>query len=703
MTAEGLDAAFRKASELAATFQANESRYLSADYQEAEARKDFIDKFFIALGWDVNHDVQHNPYAQEVKVEVAHGSSQRRADYAFYIAPNFGDSDVRFYVEAKKPHCNIATADNYFQTIRYGSGSRTPLAVLTDFEQFHVLDSRFKADICRSLSDEYSPYNFATIPIPILGSIYERFLGKIIVATDKRVRVEEKPEVRKAGGVYYTPEYIVRYIVENTVGKLIAGKTPDQIAEMHFADIACGSGSFLLGIYDLLLQYHGNYYNALTGEQRFNCYLRGDCIERDGRLFLSLRKKRDILLNNIYGVDIDAQAVEVTQLSLYLKLLQEETASVRDQLEFRETLLPPLNKNIVCGNSLIGTDILEGQLFPGDEERKLNPMNFEDAFPRIFGRRKATVREGGEPYSAARNLGREGGRRVYPATVEDESRGFDAVIGNPPYVLLQDEFRDDTQLAYFRCKYAVASYKVDTYHLFMERGIRLTKRGGRCSMITPANFLTNNYLAALRRFMLEHSVIDHILVADGGVFHGISVDNAIFVVKAGEATDESFAVIHSTPEASSLREDSRMLISVSEALKQPQVLFTGQRDGKQSVLWGRSQQVSMPLKAVAYVNFGKQLRDRKKFTRDVIEVASAQDIPKGYRPCYTGRDVSRYGIGWGKLACMNSNVARQGGCWDANRQDAKNKLVTRQIGVYPEFGLDQLGYQCLNTVFMVNI
>jgi len=272
MTAEGLDAAFRKASELAATFQANESRYLSADYQEAEARKDFIDKFFIALGWDVNHDVQRNPYAQEVKVEVAHGSSQRRADYAFYIAPNFGDSDVRFYVEAKKPHGNIATADNYFQTIRYGSGSRTPLAVLTDFEQFHVLDSRFKADICRSLSDEYSPYNFATIPIPILGSIYERFLGKVIVATDKRVRVEEKPEVRKAGGVYYTPEYIVRYLVENTVGKLIAGKTPDQIAEMHFADIACGSGSFLLGIYDLLLQYHGNYYNALTGEQRFNCY-----------------------------------------------------------------------------------------------------------------------------------------------------------------------------------------------------------------------------------------------------------------------------------------------------------------------------------------------------------------------------------------------------------------------------------------------
>jgi len=398
MTAQALDEAFERVKDLAATFKTNEARYLSAEYQEAEARKDFIDKFFIALGWDVNHDAQTNPYAQEVKVERIGGASQRRADYAFYLAPNF--RDVRFYVEAKKPRGDIATPDNYFQTIRYGSGSRTPLAVLTDFEQFHILDSRFKADIqtalkrcvrrfhysdysdperfaeiywlfsrealtggflekfaatlprrgkdippphlqsiddafldeleqyretlahafknrnprldsetlteatqrtldrlvfmrfledklieptnlvagiaeaesawpafiaasrrldniyngivfkqhgvldapsfrvdndafayiCQRLSDEHSPYNFDAIPIHILGSIYERFLGKVIVATDKRATVKEKPAVRKAGGVYYTPEYIVRYIVESTVGKLIADKTPDQIA-----------------------------------------------------------------------------------------------------------------------------------------------------------------------------------------------------------------------------------------------------------------------------------------------------------------------------------------------------------------------------------------------------------------------------------------------------------------------------------------
>ncbi len=120
------------------------------------------------------------------------------------------------------------------------------------------MDDKAFRRICESLADPNSPYNFNAIPIHILGSIYERFLGKVI--TDS-ARVEEKPEVRKAGGVYYTPEYIVRYIVENTVGKLIDGKTPAQIAEMRFADIACGSGSFLLGVFDLLLRYHTKFYN----------------------------------------------------------------------------------------------------------------------------------------------------------------------------------------------------------------------------------------------------------------------------------------------------------------------------------------------------------------------------------------------------------------------------------------------------------
>jgi len=661
MTNTSFDIAFDKVKDLVATFKANEARYLSPDYQEAEARKDFIDKFWIALGWDVNHDVQTNPYEQEVKVERGlSAGGQRRADYAFFLAPNF--RDARFFVEAKKPAVQIGTKENHFQVIRYGWNSKTPLGVLTDFEQFHILDCRYKPDIstaleqtvakyhysqysnqdefskiywvfsreavaagslekraaelcehrgkaakrgllpgsyqsidesflqeldehrtalahafksrnprldsetlteitqrtldrlvflrfledkgiepprhmekfceksgawehfitasrrldgiyngvvfkqhaildapnfhvdadafagvCNSLSHTNSPYDFNAIPIHILGSIYERFLGKVIVATDKRVRVEDKPEVRKAGGVYYTPEYIVRYIVENTVGKLIAGKSPDKIAEMKFADISCGSGSFLLGIYDLLLRYHGNYYNAHPKKAR-----KGDCIEHDGKRYLSLRKKREILLNNIYGVDIDAQAVEVCQLSLYLKLLQDETtASAHEhQMEFHETLLPPLNKNIVCGNSLIGTDILESQLFPGDGERKLNPMNFEDAFPEVMKR-----------------------------------GGFDAIVGNPPYGHLLSKEGEE----YIKKRLRSFSPNRDIYVAFIEQALTLLKDEGKLSFIIPSAWLGGVAYRTLRERLCKIS-INEIICLPFDVFKDAYIDTLTFVV-----------------------------------------------------------------------------------------------------------------------------------------------------------------------------
>ena len=159
MTVE-FDKAFEEVRCLVATFRANEARYLLPDYQEAEVRKDFVDKFWIALGWDVNNNEQTNPYEQEVKVErgVLVGASQRRADYAFYLAPNF--HDAQFYVEAKKPCGDIATADNYFQTIRYGWNGRTPLGVLTNFEQFHVLDCRYQPDIATALQRWVSRYHY---------------------------------------------------------------------------------------------------------------------------------------------------------------------------------------------------------------------------------------------------------------------------------------------------------------------------------------------------------------------------------------------------------------------------------------------------------------------------------------------------------------------------------------------------------------
>ena len=202
------------------------------------------------------------------------------------------------------------------------------------------------------------PYIFKEIPVEILGQVYEQFLGKVIRLTaGHQAKVEEKPEVRKAGGVYYTPRYIVDYIVQNTVGKLLEGKTPEEAARLKVVDPACGSGSFLLGAYQHLLDWHLKWYLD-NDPERWAKGKNPALVQVTGGYRLTTEKKKEILVNNIHGVDIDAQAVEVTKLSLLLKVLEEESGQL--SLGF-ERVLPDLGRNIQCGNSLIGEDYFEGQ------------------------------------------------------------------------------------------------------------------------------------------------------------------------------------------------------------------------------------------------------------------------------------------------------------------------------------------------------
>jgi hypothetical protein len=666
-----LETAFKTVKKLVEDFEGNKDFYFASAYSEQSARHDFIDKFFIALGWDVNHETDKNPYEQEAHIELNVNAQGRkkRADYAFYLAPNF--RDVVFYAEAKKPSVQM-DADDYFQTIRYGYSSKTTLAILTNFEQLHVLDCRYTpsietasnrvvrkfnykdylneekfreiyflfsreavaggsiekrtlelpkarggavqlglfkgaykeideklldeldeyrislahafkngnpeldhwelteivqrvidrlvfmrfledkliepediisnfgaksesvwkdfvstcrkldkvyngtiykkhgildapdfkldenvfADICEKLSSKNTPYDFDKIPIYILGSIYERFLGKVITTTAKRAKVEEKPEVKKANGVKYTPEYIVRYIVENTVGKLIKGKTPEEISKMRFIDIACGSGSFILDVFDFLLRFHANYYNKNPKEATAR-----DCIERDGALHLTLHKKREILLNNVFGVDIDQQAVEVSQLSMYLKLLENETlgstvASLR--AEIGETVLPSLNKNIQCGNSLIEADVFQGvqeemALYENKQQvRETNAFNWHARFPEIM-----------------------------------KDGGFDAIVGNPPYVR-QEMLGNDKE--YFQRKYEVYAGTADLYVYFFEKAHKLLRDGGLFGMICSNKFMRANYGKSLRDYLSNKTQL--IQIIDFGelpVFEDAATFPAIFL------------------------------------------------------------------------------------------------------------------------------------------------------------------------------
>ena len=219
------------------------------------------------------------------------------------------------------------------------------------------LSNKTLSKILKELLPDNSRYNFKQIPVEILGRVYEQFLGKVVTLKNTRTIIEEKPEVRKAGGVYYTPQYIVDYIVENTVGeKLKACKSIDDVFQIKICDPACGSGSFLLGAYECLIQWAIQFYSKkvkdkLTKEQAKRIYL-----STEGEVRLTSQLKRELLQNCIYGVDIDSQAVELAKTSLSLKMLENTRHDelYQEVTLFHEQVLPNLDENIKCGNSLIG-------------------------------------------------------------------------------------------------------------------------------------------------------------------------------------------------------------------------------------------------------------------------------------------------------------------------------------------------------------
>ena len=344
-----------------------------------------------------------------------------------------------------------------------------------------------------------SPYEFSMISADILGSVYEQFLGKVIsLSAGHTAKVEEKPEVKKAGGVYYTPKYIVDYIVENTVDKLLEGKTPKEVEKLKILDPACGSGSFLIGAYEYLITWHLSYYvqNKPRGYK--------DAIfqDADENWYLRTTEKKKILLNNIYGVDIDAQAVEVSKLSLALKLLENENAETLQGSLFTERILPDLSSNIKCGNSLIGSDFWETNdmsQFSNEEIMKINAFDWEVEFSEI-------MKIGGPDRRSTNEV------------------GFDAVIGNPPWgsLFLQNEKK------YLSERYNTFLGNFDSYLFFIEKAIKLCKNNRNLSFITPDTWIKVPQSKKLREYVVKETEINCITVLPDKIFKGVSANCIIF-------------------------------------------------------------------------------------------------------------------------------------------------------------------------------
>ncbi|MCW5848907.1 MAG: Eco57I restriction-modification methylase domain-containing protein, partial [Anaerolineae bacterium] len=366
------------------------------------------------------------------------------------------------------------------------------------------IDDEPLRDIITHLYYPDSPYAFTVMPVEMLGQVYEQFLGKVISLTpDHRAVVEEKPEVRKAGGVYYTPAYIVDYIVRHTLGPLLEGKTPADFTplatqdqgrktkqtpippsstrhsslvtppSLRVLDPACGSGSFLLGAYSYLLDWYRDQY-AADGPAKHKTRLRQAA---GGGWGLTLAERKRVLLDHIYGVDLDPQAVEVTKLSLLLKVLEGETAETLDPQTrlFHDRALPDLSANIQCGNSLIGPDFLAGRPYDPDEAARVNPFDWPSAFPAVFA---------------------------------GDNPGFDAVIGNPPYVRME-LFKELKE--YLRDHFQSHDERTDLYVYFMEHSIHLLRMGGMYGVIVSNKWVRSVYGSHLRAFIVENTAIERMI------------------------------------------------------------------------------------------------------------------------------------------------------------------------------------------------
>ena len=515
------------------------------------------------------------------------------------------------------------------------------------------IDNKVIKTILNEMYYPICPYEFSVLSVEILGSAYEQFLGKTIkISPTHHAIIEDKPEVRKAGGVYYTPQYIVDYIVKNTVGKLIKGKKPSEISKIKIVDPACGSGSFLIGAYQYLLDYHKDYY---TNNGKLQKNKKENPLTPEGNL-TSAEKKR-ILLNNIYGVDIDVNAVEVTKLSLLLKCMEGETsASISHQLSiFNERVLPTLETNIKDGNSLVDMDYYDSQLDFGDE-KKIKPFSWQRAFPDVFKIEKTTPnQEFKAQFNKVKKLYDESNELIEkynlnePTTVFGKNTGFDVVIGNPPYLGGREwKAENGNVYDYFINKYRVAEYQFDIYALFWEAGIKLLKQDGLIGYITPNTWLNNQSNKKLRNYLLENtSIIEIVDYSKIKVFDQATVLPIVAILENKvnsknrteifEPTENGFVMTQSVNQ--SIWSDADLSI-ININLSQTDLQ-----------LRNKIEKNTQELEKLAFIKFGIKIYETGKgkpvqkanFAKDKVYESDTK-LDETYRPFLEGKDIQPYSI-----------------------------------------------------------
>nr|WP_235893292.1 N-6 DNA methylase [Flavobacterium franklandianum] len=390
-------------------------------------------------------------------------------------------------------YLNTGYKGKQYDVFAYNGGLFIPDEILDSI----IIDD----DLLYNHTLKLSEYDFASeVDVNILGHIFENSLNELdeIKAQLEGQEVDKTKTKRKKDGVFYTPKYITKYIVENTIGKLCeekkaevniieedyftdkkrTNKTKQPLLEkltnyrnwllqLTICDPACGSGAFLNQALDFLIEEH-RYIDELQAK------LFGDA------MVLSDVEK-SILENNLFGVDLNEESVEIAKLSLWLRTAQPNRK------------LNDLNNNIKCGNSLIDNVEVTGD----------KAFNWQTAFPQVF-----------------------------------VNGGFDVIIGNPPYVFARDNFKQEEK-DFFVKQYVSAKYQINTYLLFIEKTVHLLKEKGIYGLIIPNSWLMMYSGEGLRKFLLETNKLNQIINLAGYSFESANVETVILLAEKAPIKNEN--------------------------------------------------------------------------------------------------------------------------------------------------------------------
>lgn len=451
------------------------------------ASQQLLNRFLLTRMLETNRLIEWNKLARAYSsYEVFHGDFTNKAFAEFLRESIFAEIKKKFNTElfVQPLLCDTLPLDNNVLSMLIGHEPLSPeVAATCGFEsgQGELISFRHLYN-----------YDFSRMSSDVMGSVYERFLAHKLSQSGGRIVIEDTDELRKKEGIYYTPKYIVDYIVAHTLGEktkpivaeakaLLGYKNFKgafakirELKETKILDPAMGSGSFLLGAFDHLVAAYADY-NAECSRFKKERNGSGMLFDAPDEIAVNVEKIAQLVLTeNLHGVDLDEQALEVAKLNFWIRYMTVERDTMRETLRREKgrtaalNLLPTLVANFKHGNSLIADKAVAGD----------TAFDWEKEFAE-------TMKRG----------------------------GFDVVVGNPPYERIQvmSQYAPES-VEFLKANYrSAASGNFDIYVCFIERGLELLKANGKFGYICPHKFFQAEYGEPVRKLLSEGRHVRHIL------------------------------------------------------------------------------------------------------------------------------------------------------------------------------------------------